>query len=263
MSSSIELSEADVQDFSRLIQEFACKRGRCHNDMDLLARRFEVDPADTYPIGSASIAARTYEFLKIINNTPTLLEVINHILERGFGPTDIDMTRYNQILIKYGFSIVENNGEHKLIHTLSSEFHVERKKAESFIKNNANPKVLSHLNDAAVNLSKGRFDYVLDDCRKAMEAMTNGTFGFSDSLTELVNHKLILEGTRTRKMDVEFLKTVYGFNSTLGAHSAARRPKPDMEQAILGLYVTESCICFLLKRLEVAKSSGITLTRWV
>lgn len=263
MPSSIELSEADIQDFSMFIQEFVCKRGRCHNDMTLLARRFEVPPADTYPIGSSSIAARSYQFLRIINNTPTLLEVINHILERGFGPRHIDIARYNQILIKYGFSIEENNGEYRLIHTLSSEFHVERKKAESFIKNTANSNVLSHLNDAAVNLSKGRFDYVLDDCRKAMEALTNGSIGFSDSLAELVNHNLILEGTRNRKMDVAFLKTVYGFNSTLGSHSAARRPKPDMEQAILGLYVTESCICFLLKRLEAAKSAGITLTRWV
>jgi len=63
-------------------------------------------------------------------------------------------------------------------------------------------------------------------------------------------------------MDVEFLKAVYGFDSTLGSHSAAQRHNPDMEQAILGLYVTESCICFILKRLEVARNSGITLTRW-
>jgi hypothetical protein len=45
MSSSIELSAADVQDFSEFIQEFVCKRGSCHNDMDLLARRFEVPHA--------------------------------------------------------------------------------------------------------------------------------------------------------------------------------------------------------------------------
>lgn len=231
--------------------------------MDLFAKRFGVDPADTYPIGSGSIAARTYQFLTIINNTPTLLEVINFILERGFGRATINIDVYNQILIKYGFSIKENNGELTLIHVLSSEFHEERKNAESYIKNNANQNVLTHLNDAAVNLSSGRFDYVLDDCRKAMEALTNGTVGFSDSLTELVNQDIILQGDHTRKKDAEFLKAVYGFNSTLGSYSAAQRPILNIEQAILGLYVTESCICFILKRLEFARNNYVTLTRWV
>jgi hypothetical protein len=166
-------------------------------------------------------------------------------------------------LIKYGFSIEENNGTYKLVHTLSSEFHSERAKADSYIKTVANPNVLSHLNDAADNLSRGRYDYVLDDCRKAMEALTNGSAGFSDSLDELVSNGLILRGSAARKMDEEFLKTVYGFNSTLGAHSSAGGPKPDIEQAIFGLYVTESCIYFLLKRLEVARNSGIILIRWV
>jgi hypothetical protein len=263
MQTSIEFSEADIQDFSVFIREFVCKRGSCHNDMDLLARRFEVNPQDTYPIGSGSIAARSIEFLRIVNNTPTLLEVINYILEQGFGRATIDIEVCNQILIKYGFSIKEENGQLSLIHVLSSEFHEERKNAESYIKNNANQNVLTHLNDAAVNLSAGRFDYVLDDCRKAMEALTTGVVGFSDSLAELVNNNIILQGNRTRKKDVEFLKAVYGFNSTLGSHSAANRPMPNMEQAILGLYVTESCIVFILKRLEFARDNGITLTRWV
>ena len=165
-------------------------------------------------------------------------------------------------MARYGFFIEENNGEYKLIHTLSSEFHAERAKADSYIKAVAKPNVLSHLNDAADNLSKGRFDYVLDDCRKAMEALTNGAVGFSESLTELVNHNLILQGSNTRKMDSELLKGVYGSNSTLGSHVTATNPKPDMEQAILGLYVTESCINFLLKRLEVAQNTGINLTHW-
>lgn len=263
MPNSIELSEADIQDFSEFITTFVCKRGSCHKDMDLLAKRFGVPPADTYPLGSGSIAARSYQFLTVINNSPTLLAVINYILEKGFGTEGIDVERYSQILARYGFFIEENNGAYKLVHTLSSEFHSERAKADSYIKTVANSNVLSHLNDAAENLSKGRYDYVLDDCRKAMEALTNGVVGFSDSLNELVNCGLILRGTATRKMDEEFLKTVYGFNSTLGSHATATNPKPDMEQAILGLYVTESCLYFLLKRLEVAKNSGITLTHWV
>jgi len=138
----------------------------------------------------------------------------------------------------------------------------DRKKLRSWIEEHADPRVLSHLKDAKDNLANGRFDYVLDDCRKALEALTTGVVGFSDSLTELVNKEIILQGSRNRKMDTEFLKTVYGFDSSLGAHASAKHPKPDIEQAILGLHITESSIYFPLKRVEAAKKRGKELEKW-
>ena len=80
--------------------------------------------------------------------------------------------------------------------------------------------------------------------------------GFSDSLTELVNENIIMQGSKDRKMDVELLRAVYGYCSTLGAHTSAVAVKPDIEQAVLGLQNAESCIYFLLKRLEAAKALG-------
>ncbi|KPV61814.1 MAG: hypothetical protein AOA65_2148 [Candidatus Bathyarchaeota archaeon BA1] len=96
-----------------------------------------------------------------------------------------------------------------------------------------------------------------------MEALTTGAIGFSDCLTELINQNIVLQGSKNQKMDAEILRTMYGFSSTLGSHSSAKREKPDIEQAVLGLYVTESCIYFLLKRLEVAIKSGKQLKYWV
>ena len=262
MLSSIKLSEADVQDFSEFVTEFTCRYGSCHKEMDLLAKRFEVALEDTYLESSASIASRAYSFLQTINGSPKLLEVIDFILEKGFGPKGIAVEKYDKILMKYGFTIEEENEKLRLCHIPSGLFEKERKRVKSWIEQEANPTVLFHLKDAVNNLSKGKFDYVLDDCRKALEALTTGIVGFSDSLTELANKNLILQGTRTRRMDAEFLRTVYGYNSTLGAHTSATRAKAHIEQAILGLHVTESCIYFLLKRLEIAKQRGIQLKCW-
>lgn len=262
MSSSIRLSEADIQDFSEFITEFTCRYGSCHKEMDLLAKRFEVSLEDTYLQSSSAIASRAYAFLHIINGSAKLLEVIEYILEKGFGPKSIAIDKYGEILMKYSFTIEKKNGKFGLRHIPSGLFEKERKTVKSWIEQQANPTVLLHLKNAGVNLSKGNFDYVLDDCRKALEALTTGVVGFSNSLTELANQNLILQGTRTRKMDAEFLRAVYGFNSTLGAHSSATRAKADIEQAILGLHVTESCIYFLLKRLEIARQKGIQLDYW-
>jgi len=259
---SAKLTEADIQDLSSMIVEFTCRYGSCHKEMDLLAKRFGVPLESTYHEKSSSIKSRAYAFLHCINGDPRLLEVIDYVLQKGFGPKTPDLGAYSNILMKYGFGISDANGQLKLVHVPSGLLEKERKVLRSWIEQQANPKVLSHLSDASQNLSKGRFDYVLDDCRKALEALTTGSVGFSDSLTELVNEKVIFQGDKNQKMDVDLLKVVYHFDSTLGSHAAAMRPKPDIEQAILGLHITESCIYFLLKRLENAKANGKKLKCW-
>ena len=263
MQRSIELKEADVQDIAQLVVDFACRHGSCHKEMDLLAKRFDVPLTETYLKSSASISSRAYAFLHYLNGTPKLLETIGYILEKGFGSVHPDIDKYSKILMGYGFAIVANEGGgQKLIHVPSGLLEEQRKTVTSWIEKNANSKVLSHLRDAKKNLGVGRFDYVLDDCRKALEALTTGSASFSDSLTELVNENLIMQGSRDRKLDVEFLKTVYGYCSTLGAHTSASGTKPDIEQALLGLQNTESSIYFLLKRLETAKAIDKKLKCW-
>ncbi|MEM2144242.1 MAG: hypothetical protein QW279_02695, partial [Candidatus Jordarchaeaceae archaeon] len=197
-----------------------------------------------------------------INRTSKLLAVMDQILKKGFGSKTIDIDRYSRILAKYGFTIIREENEFKLAPVSSGLLQKEKEAVVSWIEQHANSKVLSHLKDARDNLGRGRFDYTLDDCRKAMEALTTSIVGFSDSLNELANEKIILQGSKDRKMDVELIKAIYGYCSTLGAHTSAKGNKPDFEQALLGLQNTESCIHFLLKRLETVKQSGKSLKNW-
>jgi hypothetical protein len=262
MDQSIKLSEADIQDLAPLVEEFACRHGSCHKEMDMLAKRFEVPLTDTYLENSSSIASRAYAFLKIINGTPKLLEALDYILRKDFSAHKNDFSKYSAILTKYGFCITTEGDKFVLARVFSGLLEEERKDISSWIEKHASSDTLSRLKDAKNNLAKGRFDYVLDDCRKALESLTSGAVGFSDSLAELVKEGVILQGSKNRGMDAENIRAIYGYCSTLGAHAPAGGPKPDLEQATFGITNTESCIYFLLKRLEAFKAHGRKLKYW-
>jgi hypothetical protein len=230
--------------------------------MDLLAKRFGVPLTETTLPTSGSIASRAYAFLGYINGTQKLLEVVDYILSKDFIVEEHDFSEYSMILMKYGLAISIEKGKFRLVYVPSGLLEQERKAAISWIEQHANSKTLSHLKDAKNHLGGGRGDYVLDDCRKSMEALTTGAVGFSDSLNELVKEGIILQGTRNRCMDVEAIRTVYGYCSTLGSHASAEGPRPDIEQAMMGLQNAESCIFLLLRRIEKAKESGKRLKYW-
>jgi hypothetical protein len=230
--------------------------------MDLLAKRFGVPPEETALPTSGSIASRAYAFLEYINGTQKLLEVVDYILSKDFVPEEHDFGEYSKILMNYGLTISIEKGKFRLAYVPSGLLEQERKATISWIEQHANAKTLSHLKDAKNHFGGGRGDYVLDDCRKSMEALTTGVVGFSDSLNELVKQGIILQGSKNRNMDVEAIKTVYGYCSTLGSHTSAGGPKPDQDQAFMGLQNVESCIFFLLQRLERAKANGKKLVCW-
>lgn len=262
MQSSTKLSEADIQDIASFIGEgFRDRYGTSTDrEIELLAKRFGVPEKETYKHGSLT-SKRIYGFLQYLNDKSQLMEFLNHILEKSFDSKHAGLKKCNKILAKYGFLIAVENRTFGIVPIHSGLLEKERETAVSWIENHANKIVLSHLKDAKTNLGNARYDYVLDDCRKALEALTNCTVGFSDSIAELVKQNVILQGDKNRKMDAELIRVLYGYCSTFGAHASATGMKPDFEQAVLGLHLTESCIYFLLKRLEV-KNSGKTLQRW-
>lgn len=262
MQNSIKLKEADIQDLAQLIVDFVCRHGSCHKEMDLLAKRFDVPLSATTLQSSLAISSRAYALLQYVNGTPKLLEIIDYILQKGFNQKTPDLDKYSKILAKYGFAIVPEADRFKLTHISSGLLEHERRIVASWIEQHANSKVLSHLRDAKDNIGLGRPDYALSDCRKALEALTIGSASFSDSLNELVEENIILQGSKERKMDAELLRTIYGYCSTVGSHTSAKSVKPDIEQAVLGLQITESCIYFLLRRIEAAKKNGKKLKYW-
>jgi len=143
MNSSITLKEADVQDFAPLIMEFTCRYGSCHREMDFLAKRFDVPLGETVLETSQSISSRAYAFLQYVNGTSKLLEVIDYILQKGFGSHSPDIDSYSKILMKYGFAIISENGSLRLTHIPSGLLEKDRRKTVSWIEQHANSKVLS------------------------------------------------------------------------------------------------------------------------
>lgn len=160
VNTSIELTEADIQDLSPIVVDFVCRYGSCHKEMDLLAKRFGIPLEETYVQSSASINSRAYAMISYLNGKPQLLETINFILQKGFGPKHPDLEVYTGILAKYGFTITVDGETHILSPIPSGLLEPERKTAVSWIEKNANPQVLGHLKDAKNSLGKGRFDYV-------------------------------------------------------------------------------------------------------
>ncbi len=268
----LKLSEGDIQDLSFLLSEVFHDKysSSSYKEIELLAKRFDVPISKTCREGSL-LNKRLYSFLQYINGRPEFIEALSQTVTKTFNWNDIGLKppkkrhptirKIKRILSTYGLSIALKNGAFKIFPVHSSLFREERKFENSWIEKHANESVLSHLRDAKANLGSARYDYVLDDCRKALEALTNCTAGFSDSIAELAKEGVIAQGDKNRKKDAEIIKTLYGYCSTLGSHTNPTGVKPDLEQAVLGLHMTENCIYFLLKRLDLSKSLK-TLQHW-
>ena len=253
------LSEANVQDLAKLLVKFVCMRGKCHQDMDMLAKRFGVDPSDTYSEKSAAIGTRTYVFLSQLNGTSVLLDVLNYVIEQHVSPDYSELREaYEQILKPMGFEISVDGDKCRIIGTVIGQ--EETSKTQSWLEKNAPSKTQEFLSDAKEALGEGRFDDVLHNCRKTLESLTvNGRF--SEGLHELVNAKLIQKGDRQdRKMEAELLQVVYGYCSTLGSHAGPH--KTDLEHARLAVSLTESSVYFVLRRIVSHRSSGGQLQYW-
>jgi hypothetical protein len=255
----ITLTEPDVQDLAQLLVGFVCKRGKCHQDMDMLAKRFGVDPADTHSERSAAIATRSYLFLNLLNGTPVLLQVLSYVIER-FSPEDSKLIEtYSGILRRYGLEIEVTSGKCRLVGTGVER--IEETKVLSWLEKNASTTTQKLLADAKEALGEGRFDDVLHYCRKSIESLTcRGAF--SDALSELASRKVIFKADRPdRRTETELFQTIYGYCSTLGSHAGPLRA--DLEHARLALGITEGVIYFLLRRVVSFRENGGKLQEWV
>jgi len=255
----VTFSEAAVQDLAELLTKFVCSKGKCHQDMDQLAKRFGVDPRDTFSEKSSAIGTRTYEFLSLLNRTSTILDVLSYVIARHVGPDDSALREaYERILKPFGFEIKIEGAICRLIGTgIKQE---EAPRILSWLEQNAPQDTQGLLSSAKEGLGEGRFDDVLHYCRKALESLT-AKGAFSEALSELVSSHLIQKGDRAdRKMEMELLQAAYGYCSTLGSHAGPH--KADLEHARLAISITESAIYFLLKRISTYRQNGGQLQYW-
>jgi hypothetical protein len=252
----ITLTEAEVQDLAQLLVDFVCKRGKCHQDMDMLAKRFGVDPADTYSERSGAIATRSYEFLSLLNGTPVLVQMLSYVIERA-SPDELAET-YSGILRRYGLEIEVADDKCRLVGTGVER--IEETKFLSWLEKNASTTTQKLLSDAKEALGEGRFDDVLHYCRKALESLTlRGAF--SPALSELATRKVINKADRPeRRTEMELFQTIYGYCSTLGSHAGPL--KADLEHARLALGITEGAVYFLLRRIVSFRETGGQLQEW-
>lgn len=133
---------------------------------------------------------------------------------------------------------------------------------ESWLENNLPPEVFKKMVEAKTELQGANRDDALADCREALEKFTVSS-NFSSALHELVDNGLIVKGTNTQKNDFRTLQAIYHYASTLGSHTASRRPKPTFEQAEFGYMLTEVAYRFIVKILRKAKGFGVALPNWV
>jgi len=132
---------------------------------------------------------------------------------------------------------------------------------ETWLENNLPQEVFKKMVEAKTELHGANRDDALADCRKALEKFTVSG-NVTNALAELESNGLIVKGSHANKNDFELLQAVYHYASTLGSHTASRRPKPTFEQAQFGYMLTEVALRFIVKILRVAKASGIVLSHW-
>lgn len=249
--------ESEVQDLYKIVDDHISNTSNPAHELTLLSSRFGIE-LETGPNYTAPLNTYVYQLVKEANDSGILFDFLSYMI-------NIDTVRhaqYDSIIQKHEFTIENHNGKFYLVPLTSGVFEKEIEQIHSYLEKTAPNTTQQHLTDAKDNFSKKKFDDSLADCRKALESLT--THGnFNDGVNELVTNGLILDGDNARKNDAQILRACYGYASTLGSHTGSQKPKPDFEQALVGMSMTQSCIRLILKRLDLAKQKNISLQEWI
>ncbi len=230
--------------------------------LDKLFDRLEIEPEGSWSKPSAAAGNIFYKFIKDYNGTTRMMEIITDILQKGF---DLDndkkeLGNIRNILVGSGYDIQFHDGK-PVIYPSGSTITRDVKQPElAWLDRNAPNDTLDYLKRAKDNLSNGKWQESLSDCRLALESLTS-IGNFSDGITELVNLGIIQEGDgRNRRKDAELLRIVYGFCSTFGSHTLCGGDA-NLERATLGILMTESSLSYLVRLIQNAKKTK-SLTKW-
>lgn len=246
----------DLQELCETVLDYV-KRGKGNHRYGVLAMRFDFEADLAGEWEEAPIESYVYSLVVEMNDRKQLFEFLDYLV-------DVDKAnhpRYNIILRKHGFTIEEFQGKYHLATLTGKIFEEETKEVQAFIEQHASKKTLNCLKKAKDNFAKNDFRETLSQCRNALESLTKNSI--RNGIKELIKENVIGEGTEARKEDVWILKAIHGFNSTLGAHNSANNPEADEEQAFMGMMITQTCIHFLLKKIQQARKGGKSLQEWV
>jgi hypothetical protein len=257
----ITLYHSDVQDLAEIIYEYIRTASSMHEEIDALAKRFNIPLNLTY--GKHSIAARNRvrAMLENINGSDKLIQLVAYLVQTRVSSNNVHMIdKLNRIFTKYGYMVSVSGDEVALLPTTCKMLAELQKKQSSWVEENAPKEVIDYLRRAREKLGEGAWEECILMCRKALEALTiTGTF--SESLHELVRKNIITKGQKNRKEDFELLTAIYGFCSTVGAHIEGARLASE-DRARLALQTTDGAVYFLVRKIKEAEEKNIILDEW-
>lgn len=214
---------------------------------------------------SSGKEARLIAFLRHANHSEDLQDVLQALIRRtDIGQNGDLAEEINEILAGTSV-IIENTTEGYNLVSKSTDYAEETKEEhQTFIENNAPPRVIARIDRSNVLLTEGDYDNALQDCRRALEELTvSGNFGWA--LEELHDKGLIQKDTKRgnrEPKDREITKDAYAYLSNVGSHAGANSPPANERQAELGFVYTQEVIVFLLRAIDEGHRSGIELERW-
>jgi hypothetical protein len=259
LENKIRLEGSDVDQLCEIVLDYVNIQKDGWTEIRSMKTRFNVDWDSTPDYGEYTLKRSVQDIIYFIGGEKdNFYDFFSYIVDKDRSSS----SRYNSILKKYGYTVEDNGGKYILVPLTGETFQKEIEQLQGYIENNAPQKTLDHLKEAKEKFANNDFDGCLSECRIALESLTkNGNF--ARGITELVNLGTITDNKDPlRKDEGWLLKSIYGYDSTVGSHSSAGSSPATSEQAFMGLMITQSTMRFILAKLQEIKQQNVELREW-
>jgi len=259
-----DLKDAHIQDVADVLSgEYR------HAELTEILRRFDAEHLRfdedevVDDISHVSRYNRVSHWLRESNGTPTGRKLLAHLVENTQLRVD-QREALEEALAGSRFVLSETDDGLELMLRISATAEKEVKDQRGYIEAHAPNAVLDKIEAAEDRLTNGDPDNALQEGRRALEALTKGSY--NEALDELYSETLIekWDGNGSRETrDWRMLYTPYGYCSTIGSHTSGNDSDTTLLQAQTGVILVEEAIHYVLRIIEEAEEQGIQLDRWV
>jgi hypothetical protein len=222
--------------------------GRAHSELTEILRRFDAEHLRfdedevVDDISHVSRYNRVSHWLRESNGTPTGRKLLAHLVENTQLRVD-QREALEEALAGSRFVLSETDDGLELMLRISATAEKEVKDQRGYIEGHAPNAVLDKIEAAEDRLTNGDPDNALQEARRALEALTEGSY--NEALDELYSEALI------EKWDGN------------GSHTSGNDSDTTLLQAQTGVILAEEAIHYVLRIIEEAEEQGIQLDRWV
>ena len=253
-----ELEESQIQNLAEILSEEL-------TNADVEDAVHLADAAKWDKRNRAGKEPRLIGLLRNANYSDDLQDVLRSLIIRADINDNHALAHdLNDILTGTSLILAHTNEGYQLVSKTNEHAEETKEEHQTFLETKAPGDVVSRLNQARVLLANGDYDNALQECRRALENMTeDGNYGWA--LEELHDNGLIEKDTDPgdqKPVDREIAKDAYNYLSNTGSHAGANSPKANKRQGELGYIFTVEVIVFLLRAIEEGKQNGVTFNRW-